>query len=250
MSRATTAPIPTHDSAQPLPHPTQTSSVATILALPRPSWIGRIGALFGRFRTNNVFFELLERMADCTVHSAEQLQRLSNDFPNLEAATLLRQTRHESGRLVRTCLAQLGRTLLPPFDPQDIHTLVREFDCIVDTANVLAKCMPLYHLSAIEPRFVQQTDVLAAATQAVRDVVFQLRNRRSLADFRDKLIEIHRHESVGDDNHHAALSSLLDGTRDPLDVLKWKELYEYVEAAIDGCEDVGNTLTRLVLKGS
>src|SRR5437773_2475856 len=61
-------------------------------------------------------------------------------------------------------------------------------------------------------------------------------------------IEIHHKESVGDDNHHAALSHLFDGQTDALDVIKWKELYDYIEDAIDGCEDVGNTLERIVLK--
>ncbi len=62
------------------------------------------------------------------------------------------------------------------------------------------------------------------------------------------LIEIHRLESLGDDVNHAALRQLFDGQTPPLEVMKWKELYDYVEEAIDGCEDVGNTLERIVLK--
>ena len=64
----------------------------------------------------------------------------------------------------------------------------------------------------------------------------------------DKLIEIHAHESAGDDNHHAAMSRLFAGDCEPLDVVKWKELLDYIEEAIDGCEDVGNTIERIVLK--
>jgi len=83
---------------------------------------------------------------------------------------------------------------------------------------------------------------------ALSEAVHRLRKSRKLSELSDKLIEIHHKESVGDDNHHAALSRLFGGGIDALDVLKWKELYDYIEDAIDGCEDVGNTLERIVLK--
>ena len=76
----------------------------------------------------------------------------------------------------------------------------------------------------------------------------RLRKSRKLSELSDKLIEIHHKESIGDDNHHAAMSRLFAGGTDALDVMKWKELYDYIEEAIDGCEDVGNTLERIVLK--
>ena len=62
------------------------------------------------------------------------------------------------------------------------------------------------------------------------------------------MIDIHHKESIGDDNHHAAMSHLFSGEVNPLDVVKWKDLFDYIEEAIDGCEDVGNTLERIVLK--
>jgi hypothetical protein len=95
---------------------------------------------------------------------------------------------------------------------------------------------------------VKQTGVLVQATTALNEAVHRLRRTRKLSELSDKLIEIHHHESVGDDNHHAAMSRLFDGQYEALEVLKWKELFDYIENAIDGCEDVGNTLERIVLK--
>ena len=74
------------------------------------------------------------------------------------------------------------------------------------------------------------------------------RKSRKLSQLSDKLIEIHHMENVGDDQNHAAMSELFSGATDPLTVMKWKELYDLIETAIDGCEDVGNTLERIVLK--
>ncbi|MDQ3440843.1 MAG: DUF47 domain-containing protein, partial [Planctomycetota bacterium] len=75
-----------------------------------------------------------------------------------------------------------------------------------------------------------------------------LRTSRKLSELSDKLIAIHHNESIGDDNHHAAMSRLFDGGTDALEVIKWKELYDLIEESIDNCEDVGNTLERIVLK--
>jgi uncharacterized protein Yka (UPF0111/DUF47 family) len=75
-----------------------------------------------------------------------------------------------------------------------------------------------------------------------------VRKNRKLSHLSEKLIEIHRLENVGDDNNHAAISRLYAGGTDPLEVMKWKELYDRIEKAIDNCEDVGHTLERIMLK--
>jgi uncharacterized protein Yka (UPF0111/DUF47 family) len=112
----------------------------------------------------------------------------------------------------------------------------------------LAKRFPLFHVSAVEPDFLKQSDLLVQATVTLSDAVHQLRKSRKLSELSDKLIAIHHCESEGDDNHHAAMSRLFSGGMDALHVLKWKELYDLIEDSIDGCEDVGNTLERIVLK--
>src|SRR6185437_14083580 len=95
-------------------------------------------------------------------------------------------------------LDRLDRTFITPFDREDIHALIGEMDDIVDNIDALAKRFPLFHISAMEPEFQKQADILVGVA--------------------------------------------------PLDVIKWKELYDLIEEAIDGCEDVGNTLERIVLK--
>ena len=92
----------------------------------------------------------------------------------------------------------------------------------------------------------KQADLLVEATRVVSDAVHRLRESRKLSELSKQLIDIHDKESIGDDNHHAAMSRLFSGGTDALEVIKWKELYDLIEEAIDGCEDVGNTLERIV----
>ncbi len=205
--------------------------------------------MFNLLPKDTVFYDLFEDLVKHVVASAKQLNQLVGQFPRIEASLqLIRNEEHEADNLAHQALDRLDRTFITPFDREDIHTLVGGLDDIIDAIDALVKRMPLFHVKSIPPMFVAQTEVLIKATEAVKDAVFRLRKSRKLSDLSQTLIEIHHHESVGDDNHHAAMSDLFGGSTDALEVLKWKELYDYIEEAIDGCEDVGNTLERIVLK--
>ncbi|HEY1683222.1 MAG TPA: DUF47 family protein [Tepidisphaeraceae bacterium] len=205
--------------------------------------------MFNLLPKDTVFFDLFEEIAQHVVASAKHLHRLAVDFPRVEAAIqLIRNEEHAADNLAHTALDRLDRTFITPFDREDIHDLIGLLDDIVDAIDALGKRFPLFHVKEMNPYFVKQTDILVQATGAVSEAVHRLRRTRKLSELSDKLIEIHHHESVGDDNHHAAMSYLFGGNNEPLEVMKWKELLDYIETAIDGCEDVGNTLERIVLK--
>jgi predicted phosphate transport protein (TIGR00153 family) len=205
--------------------------------------------MFNLLPKDTVFYDLFDNIADRVVASATHLHKLVQDFPRIDGAIqMIRNEEHEADNLCHAALDRLDRTFITPFDREDIHTLVGGLDDIVDAIDALAKRMPLFHVKGIPSGFIKQTEVLLAAARAVDEAVSRLRRTRKLSELSDKLIEIHHQESVGDDNHHAAMSELFGGEVEPLEVMKWKELYDYIEEAIDGCEDVGNTLERIVLK--
>ena len=198
---------------------------------------------------DTVFYDLFEGLSRHAVSSAEHLRQMVRSFPNTEShLQKIRDEEHAADQLAHTALDRLDRTFITPFDREDIHELVGGLDDIIDGIDAVAKRFPLFHIKAMEPAFVQQADLLVQATVAVSEAVHRLRKSRKLSELSDKLIEIHHKESVGDDNHHAALSRLFAGEVEALEVMKWKELYDYIEDCIDGCEDVGNTLERIVLK--
>jgi predicted phosphate transport protein (TIGR00153 family) len=205
--------------------------------------------MFNLLPKDTVFFDLFENIANRVVSSAQHLHKLAMVFPSVDAQIqMIRKEEHEADNLAHAALDRLDRTFITPFDREDIHELVGNLDDIVDQIDALAKRVPLFHVKTMEPEFVKQTEVLLAATIAVGEAVHRLRKSRKLSELSDKLIEIHSHESAGDDIHHAAMSKLFAGGMEALEVVKWKELYDYIEQAIDDCEDVGNTLERIVLK--
>lgn len=205
--------------------------------------------MFNLLPKDTVFFDLFENLSRHAVSAAEHLRQLGKKFPDIDGEVQhIRNEEHQADDLTHKCLERLDQTFITPFDREDIHELVGGLDDIIDTIDALAKRFRIFHIDTMPQLFRQQTDLLVQATVATSEAVHRLRKTRKLSELKDMLIEIHRLESIGDDNNHAAISNLFNGSVSPLDVMKWKQLYDYVEEAIDGCEDVGNTLERIVLK--
>lgn len=205
--------------------------------------------MFNLLPKDTVFFDLFEGLARHGVSTAVHLQKLATDFPDIDSHVLaIRKEEFAAHELAHTALERLDKTFITPFDREDIHALVRELDKIVDAADALAKRFKLYHIKAIAPEFIKQTETLVLAAAALYEAVTRLRRTRKLSELSDKLMEIHRLEQLGDESNHAAMSRLFEGSVEPLEVIKWKGLLDLIEDAIDGCEDAGNTLERIVLK--
>lgn len=205
--------------------------------------------MFNLMPKDSHFYDLFEGLAKHVVSCSGHLHRLAVTFPDMQGPiSRIRQEEHDADSLTHQALDRLDRTFITPFDREDIHALVGELDSIVDNINALAKRLGYYPVKSMEPAFVKQTEILMQAAIALSEAVHKLRKSRKLSDLADKLIEVHRLENIGDDNHLAAVAKLFEGNADPLHVIKWREFYTYLEAAIDGCEDATNVMERIVLK--
>ncbi len=205
--------------------------------------------MFNLLPKDTVFYDLFEGLAAHAVSCAGHLNTLANSFPEgMDNIVRIRTEEHDADQLTHQALERLDRTFITPFDREDIHALVGELDSIVDNINALAKRISSYHVRALEPAFVKQAEILLQATMALAEAVKKLRTSRKLTDLHAKIIEVHRLENIGDDNHLAAISKLFENGTDPLHVIKWKEFFQFMESAIDGCEDATNVIERIILK--
>lgn len=205
--------------------------------------------MFNLLPRDTAFYDMFETLARHVVASSTHLRDLTHRFPDVSPAIQrIRNEEHAADEIAHAALDRLDRTFITPFDREDIHELVGGLDDIVDTIDALAQKFMLYHVNNMDTEFREQAGVLLQATEVLSEAVHRLRKSRKLADLSERLIELHRLENVGDDNNHAAMSRLFEGKLPALEVMKWKELYDLVETAIDNCEDVGDTLERIVLK--
>ena len=205
--------------------------------------------MFNLLPKDAVFFDLFEKLAEHVHNGAQHLAELATQFP--EVARIIQRIRdeeHAADELTHQTLERLDRTFITPFDREDIHQLAGGLDDIVDAIDALAKRFPMYHVKRLDPSFAKQTQVLVEATTALATAVRQLRTTRKLSEISPAIIEIHRLENAGDDNHQAAVSRLFEGDIETLDVMRWTELYGRIEKAIDKCDVVAHTLERIMLK--
>ncbi len=194
------------------------------------------------------FYELFEVQATHNVEAARLFKALANDWNQSSSVfEQLREIEHEADITTHEIIDKLNRTFITPFDREDIHALASELDDIVDLIESTASRMRLYHIERPTEDLVSLSDILWQATENVRKAIGELKSQqtRRLLDY---CIEINRLENSGDHALGLAIGKLFSGKPDPLEVIKWKEVYESVETAIDKCEDVANTIESILVK--
>ena len=207
--------------------------------------------MFALFSRDAVFYELFES-------GATVLQRIAQAYADLvryrerqqPLLADIRRFEHEGDEVARKTHIKVDTTFITPFDREDIHTLVIEVDDVIDAIDAAAKRIVLFKITESNSWLTKQTEVLIKATTLLAEAINKLRNIRNPDTLRDDLIQIHRLESIGDDNHHSALVELFERTHDPIGVMKLKEVLDLTEEAIDGCQDIAITIERIILKGS
>jgi uncharacterized protein len=192
------------------------------------------------------FYDLLEQDAEGVASGARQLRMLVGDFEHAEAH---RQRIHElegaGDDLTHSIMALLNRTFVTPVDRQDIHGLASYLDDVLDSIEAVADLLVLHRIREPIPQLRLQADVLVGATEAVARAV---RGLRSFREADRAWVEIVRFERDGDHVYRMAVADLYSGEFGAMDVLKWRDVLEEMEAAIDRCEDVANTLESISLK--
>ena len=195
------------------------------------------------------FFELFEEQARNVVRGAELLVELVSDHTRAEELRhRIEEVEHEGDITTHEIADRLNRTFITPFDHEDIHALAGRMDDILDNIEATADRMFLYEAGAASQEMVSLAEVLAETTKALERAIEGVsdvgKNARRIMDY---CIEIHRLENVGDEQSRRALAKLFHGS-DAMRALKWKEIYDHVEDAIDKCEDVASILEGIVVK--
>jgi predicted phosphate transport protein (TIGR00153 family) len=185
-------------------------------------------------------------MADQIRVGAGLLEEMfASDPPGADQADAVREVEHKCDFLTHEIIVRLNKTFVTPIDREDIHSLARALDDIMDAIDDAAALIPLYRIQSIRPGARELTRVISEQTAAVRLAVEALENR---ADVMQHNVEINRLENVADALHKTAVGRLFDEERDPIAVMQWKEILDLLERATDRCEDVANLLENVVVK--
>jgi uncharacterized protein len=195
------------------------------------------------------FFDLFEQSAVNAVKAAQQLKDMLDSWENIEKKVAqITEYEHIGDSVTHEIIAQLHRTFITPFDREDIALLAHSLDDVTDFIEAAADAMFLYRIDSPTRRAKELGDILVQITTEVEGAINELHHKLVLKQILQRSMEMNRLENMADTVYRSAMAELFIESTDVAYIIKWREIYEYMETATDRCEDVANALEGVALK--
>jgi len=203
-------------------------------------------ARFSLVPRNVEFFDDFVQLSGEIRKGARSLkQMLATDPPDMAKADLIKETEHTCDGLTRSIIDRLNRTFVTPLDREDIHALAISLDDVMDAIDAAAAVMRLYKIPHVRPGARRLADIVCDSMDRITEALGALEKRQGVLELAARVNQLERE---ADRVHQDSIVALFDEERDPITVIKWKEIFDFLEAATDRCEDVGNLLEGVVVK--
>jgi uncharacterized protein Yka (UPF0111/DUF47 family) len=195
------------------------------------------------------FYHLFHKQAELIAEAARLLldgvrcgrSRLASD------ATEISVLEHRGDEVIHEVFNRLNQTFITPIDPEDIHSIASALDNVLDGIEDTSHRLVSYHIDPIPPSMVTLAEIVAACAKSMMGAMVALEHNGHTMEH---CIEINRLENEADRIGRAAVVDLFDTEKDPITVIKLKEVYEFFEDTVDSCEDVADVLQNVAVKNS
>jgi uncharacterized protein len=194
------------------------------------------------------FFELFDQLAGHLATTATMLDQLFGDVQHVgDHVRAIKDIEHKADMLTLSVNQRLDKSFITPFDREDIHMLVSRLDDVIDLLDGTSRRFEMLHITAVLPAAKQMSGVICRAASEIQGAVAGMRKP---ALVNQHVAQIKQLEEQGDAIYHEAVGALFAGSPNPLDVIKWKEMYDTLERAIDSCMGVAQVLQSISLKNA
>ena len=193
----------------------------------------------------SLFAQMTSYINDAANTLVEMLAHQGGDFQ--EYVQRIKSIEHACDDLTHNVATRLNQSFITPFDREDIYMMSKALDDVVDLVDGAARRIVMYDIHEVTEPARQQAGVIQRMARQLHEVVSSLSKPKGVTE---RLVELHRLENEGDDIYHRAVGGLFHDTQDPITVIKWKDVYEKLEAAIDRCENVANIIEGVIIKHS
>lgn len=182
------------------------------------------------------FYDLFNDQARNIHQAARRLAILYGDFRNVEMLVAeIKAAEHIGDQLTRSVMTRLNQTFITPFDREDIHALSSALDDVMDLVDAAASRLITYKVKSVTPGAYQLANVILRGTEILEKAVSELHKPQNILKYCEQLKQI---EEEGDRIKGECVGRLFEDSTEPTEIIKWKEIYEVLEAATDKCEDV------------
>ena len=196
--------------------------------------------------TSREFFDdfslAAQNLADCVERFKDVLADTSD---SIERHAAVKEVERAGDELTSQILTRLGSTFVTPFDPEDIQRLAQAIDDVVDDIYHVSEMVVLTNITDLIPEVLEQVEVL---TRMAKRVVELYDNFEDMRGLRPIIADIEELESEGNRIYRRAVARLFSGEMEPVDVIRWKDIIESLEAVFDRVEDMANIVTTIVVK--
>jgi predicted phosphate transport protein (TIGR00153 family) len=207
-------------------------------------------AMFGRFLPRETsFFDFFEQHAALTIEGTKEFLSMVTTAANIAAkCRRISDIEHETDTITHRCVEALHKTFITPIDRDQIHRLITRMDDVMDYVEAASERIELYELTTMTSDVRDLADVLHRSAQQVEAAIRGLRTLKDPQATVKLCIDINRLENEADAILRRSVARLFKEEKDPITVIKWKEIYENLENASDRCEDVANIIEGVILE--
>ncbi len=203
------------------------------------------------FPKEEKFFDFFDGASEKMIRGVRLLKQMMQDLSNAdEKAKQIKDVEHEADHITHETVSSLHKTFVTPIDRESIYSLITKMDDVLDLIDSTCERVFLYKIKTSTPEALALINILEKSIEQIAKGVNGLRNLKNSSSILNICIEINRLENEGDRTFRNALSVLFISPSDPVEIIKWKDIYETLENAIDTCEDVANVIEGIVLENA
>ena len=194
------------------------------------------------------FYDLFREQAENIHKAAKILVALFEDFCDVEKHVAeIKFIEHKGDQLTHGLMTKLNKTFVTPLDREDIHALGSALDDVLDLVDAAASRLVIYKIKAVTPGAIRLSKVIVHGTEIIVQAISQLNKPENILEYCEQRTMI---EEEADRIKGECVARLFEDSAEPIEVIKWKEIYEVLEATTDKCEDVADVLESVVLKAA
>ena len=195
------------------------------------------------------FFDMFEQSMRNILRGGQLfLEAIKDGGDFAEKVKTLKDIEHIGDKITHETVEILNKTFITPIDREDIHLLISRMDDVIDLIETSADKLLIYKITKFSPELIKLAELLVESIERLVDAVSHMRNHKDYNRIFTHCIEINRLENEADVVNRRAIRDLFDHTTDPIEIIKWKDVYGDLEFATDKCEDIANVLEGVVLK--
>jgi len=197
------------------------------------------------------FFDMMREQAENIMQGAEKLNIFIKDFEKLndkersERVKEIKEIEHKGDEITHYIIETLNKTFLTPIDREDIYQTIVKMDDVLDLIYTTSKRLELYNIKKLDDYIIRFGDIIQKTITEIHNVILSLKGAKNIKEF---CIKVHTLENEADEVHDAAINTLFSNGMKEIDIIKFKDIYDFLESIVDTAEDLANVVEGIVVK--